>query len=174
MNNKVKRCIDCGIRLTEDNESLLQPTIRCCRCWFIFANKGVEDFKKFCDNQVCKIENMVKKNKTKMIEDNTNIKLQNENKRLKSKKHIILTQVREMALFTIERIRERRKWQDTKIENEQLKKKIKIIQKGLPTPNFEKVKKNASKLINMEDPESAFFYGWASAELECGEVLSKP
>lgn len=44
--------------------------------------------------------------------------------KLSSKKHITLTQAREMALFQAERSRERQKWADTQEENKQLQQQL--------------------------------------------------
>ena len=47
-----------------------------------------------------------------------------ENAKLKSKRHITLTQAREQALFTLEKNRERKKWKDTQAENAELKEEL--------------------------------------------------
>jgi hypothetical protein len=37
----MSKCISCGVRLTDENRSPHQPTIRCRKCFGIFSN-GVE------------------------------------------------------------------------------------------------------------------------------------
>lgn len=56
---------------------------------------------------------------------------------------------------------------------DELKRKAKIIKVGnLIPPDFAPLSISTS-IMNLEDPESAYLYGWESAILECGEILSK-
>jgi len=58
-------------------------------------------------------------------------------------------------------------------ENKRLKEKIKKICVGIDAPKFEPDKIEITK-IDLTKPELAYLWGWESAILECGEILSKP
>ena len=59
-------------------------------------------------------------------------------------------------------------------ENERLKKKIKMICKGVVSPKFNPQEVVGLPKLDLTKPETAFMYGWESAIFECGEILSKP
>jgi hypothetical protein len=113
-------------------------------------------------------------------------KLQAENEALKSERHDAHCNCNHQKYKRHEKgsgcscvgIKDRVLARQLQIENEQLKAKILAVKKGvIPMPDFDSIEANKATAFlgfNIDTPEKAYYYGWASCELEYGELLSKP
>jgi len=66
-------------------------------------------------------------------------------------------------------------FEEIQAENEKLKKAAKKIMIGFDAPKFNPTELALGKNVkfSLSDPETAYYWGWEAAILECGEILSK-
>lgn len=95
-----------------------------------------------------------------------------ENKRLKAM-YDAATGDREDALRSCDKVTDL--LFETQIENERLEKAAKKIMIGFDAPKFNPTELALGKNVkfSLSDPETAYYWGWEAAILECGEILSK-